>query len=269
MNIFLELLEKGFKGDIAKDEKTLDEFSHDASLFEIKPSLVVFPKDVSDVKLLVKAANEAKKRGENISLTARAAGTDMTGGPLTESVVVSFTKYFNHVKEVGEDLAVTEPGVYYRDFEKKTLRHDLLMPSYPASKELCAIGGMIANNAGGEKSLSYGKTEKFIQSINVVLSDGNEYIFKALSISELEEKKKEDSFEGEVYRKMYELIENNYDIIKKAKPDVSKNSAGYLLWNVFDRQKGVFDLSKKEIYCNIIYIIKCLLLGLLKIISKK
>ena len=40
------------------------------------------------------------------------------------------------------------------------------------------------------------------------------------------------------------LVENNYDVIKKAKPDVSKNSAGYYLWNVWDKEKGVFDLTK-------------------------
>ena len=55
---------------------------------------------------------------------------------------------------------------------------------------------------------------------------------------------KEEGFEGDLYRKLYALIDGNYDIIKKAKPDVSKNSAGYYLWNVWDKETGVFDLTR-------------------------
>ena len=166
----------------------------------------------------------------------------MTGGPLGESIVVEFTKYFNHIKKIGDNYALTEPGVFYRDFEKETLKHNLLLPSYPASREICAVGGMAANNAGGEKTLAYGKTEKYIEELKVVLSDGNEYQFSPLTKSELEEKIKLQNFEGEIYRKIYKLAEDNYDAIKKAKPEVSKNSAGYLLWDVWDR--NIFDLTK-------------------------
>src|SRR3989344_6322770 len=130
MNDFIQKLKPIFKGDIADDAETLDAYSRDASLFEVKPSLVVFPKDAGDVKNLVKLVNEANRRGARLSLTARSAGTDMTGGPLTESIVVSFTKYFNHIKEIKEisgqknsdiaGYAIVEPGVFYRDFEKET-----------------------------------------------------------------------------------------------------------------------------------------------------
>lgn len=228
------------KGEVLEDEATLKFYSRDASLFEIKPQIVVFPKDVDDIKNLVVFAN--KNLDQKIHLTPRSAGSDMTGGPLGESIVVEFTKYFNHIKKIGDNYALTEPGVFYRDFEKETLKHNLLLPSYPASREICAVGGMAANNAGGEKTLAYGKTEKYIEELKVVLSDGNEYQFSPLTKSELEEKIKLQNFEGEIYRKIYKLAEDNYDAIKKAKPEVSKNSAGYLLWDVWDR--NIFDLTK-------------------------
>ena len=177
-----------------------------------------------------------------MSLTARSAGTDMSGGPLNDSIILDFMKYFNHILEVGEDYAVTEPGVFYRDFEKETLAKGLLLPSYPASRELCAMGGIVANNSGGEKSLSYGKTEKFVEELSVVLSDGNEYVFYALNPEQLEAKKSQQDLEGKIYREMHALIETNYDAIQKAKPNVSKNSAGYYLWNVWNRK--TFNLNK-------------------------
>ena len=232
------------KGEVKSDQETLAAFSKDASLFKIKPQVVVFPKDSQDVQALVKFVAQAKNQGENLSLTARAAGTDMSGGALSESIVVSFMKYFNHIKKIGRDYAVVEPGVYYRDFEKETLKQNLLLPSYPASRELCAIGGIVSNNSGGELNLIYGKTERYVQEIKMVLADGKEYVFKSLSIRQLEQKKNVSGLEGDIYRGMFDLIDQNFDLLQRAKPQVSKNSAGYYLWNVYDKEKGTFDLCK-------------------------
>lgn len=238
-----EELKKILKGEVLSDDSTLNLYSHDASLFEVKPQAVVFPKDASDVKALVKYVGKNKKNNPTLSLTGRSAGTDMSGGSINDSILVAFQKYFNHIS-VNKDIATTEPGVFYRDFEEQTLKHNLIFPSYPASREICAMGGIVNNNSGGEKSLEYGKTEKFVKKIRVVLSDGNEYELKPLSKDELNEKMKQKNFEGEVYTKMYKLITENYDEILQAKPQVSKNSAGYYLWNVWDKEKEIFDLSK-------------------------
>ena len=240
----VEELKKIFKGEILSDSTTLDRFSRDASLLEIRPQVVVFPKDARDIKNLVQFTAHRKKQDENISLTPRLAGTDMSGATLSESIVVEMTKYFNHIKTIGKDFAVTEPGVFYRDFEKETLKRDLLLPTYPASRDLCTVGGMIANNSGGEKTLIYGKTEDYAREIKMVLRDGNEYVFKPLTFAELARKKKQKNLEGEIYRKTHALVEKNYELLRAAKPKVSKNSAGYYLWNVLDKEDGIFDLTK-------------------------
>ncbi|MEK7177149.1 MAG: FAD-binding oxidoreductase [Patescibacteria group bacterium] len=233
------------KGDVADDAETLKKFSHDTSIFEIKPALVVSPKDADDVSALVRFVAETKKGGENISLTARCAGTDMSGGPLTNSIVVSFTKYMNRFLGIEKNEAIVEPGMYYRDFEKETLaKSGSILASYPASRELCALGGMIADNAGGELTLRYGKTDKFVKELDVVLSDGSKATMRALTKSELEKKKAEKSLEGEIYTKMDELLEKNRKAIRAARPNVSKNSAGYALWNVVDEKQNTFDLTK-------------------------
>ena len=239
-----EEIKKIFKGDVDDSAETLEKYSRDASLFKVRPRIVVFPKDTDDVKNLVAYAASARSAGEDISLTARSAGTDMSGGALTESVIVEFTKYFNRLKELGSNYAVVEPGMFYRDFEAETLKKNLLLPSYPASRELCAVGGMVANNSGGEKTLNYGKTENYIEELKMVLKDGNEYAFKKLTFGELEEKKAMNTLEGEIYRKVYDLVSRNYDLLKKAKPKVTKNSSGYYLWNVLDWDKKTFDLTR-------------------------
>jgi FAD/FMN-containing dehydrogenase len=233
-----------FHGDVATDDASLTAASRDYSVFKVRPQVVVFPKDVDDLKNLVKFVAKKKAAGENVSLTGRSAGTDMTGGPLTQSIVVSFTKYFNHIIEIGSNETKVEPGVYFRDLEKELIPKGLLYPPYPASKDLCAIGGMVNNNSGGEKTLAYGKTEDYVRAVKIVMSDGEEHTLWPLSGEVLEAKLAEQSFEGEIFRKLHKLIEDHYGVIKAAKPDVSKNSAGYYLWNVWDRTTGVFDVTK-------------------------
>jgi FAD/FMN-containing dehydrogenase len=238
------LKQKGFKGDIQTDADTLEFYSHDASMFEIKPQLVVAPKDSKDVETIVKTVADAKADNHELSVTARSAGTDMSGGAINDSVIVDFNKYFKAIEEVTETTAHAQPGVFYRDFEKETLKVKRLMPTYPASRDLCTIGGMVNNNSGGEKSLEYGKTEDFVTELRVVFADGIERTVKPLTKQELTTKMMQQDFEGKVYKEIFDLVEKNYDKIKAAKPNVSKNSTGYNLWDVWDRETGIFDLTK-------------------------
>ena len=101
---------------------------------------------------------------------------------------------------------------------------------------------MAANNSGGEKSLRYGKTDRFVTGLKVVLRDGEEYAFGPLTKPELDAKMLLKGLEGDIYRETYRLLEDNYDALQAARPNVSKNSAGYALWNVWDRK--TFDLTK-------------------------
>ena len=240
-NIFTSLK---IKGEIDVSDSALTLYSHDASLFEMRPKVVCFPKDTEDVKTIVRFVNENKTKDPTLSITARSAGTCMSGGAIGSSIILDFTRHMNKIKEVEEGYAIAEPGCFYRDFEKRTLEIHKIMPAFTASKEICAIGGMVANNSGGEKTIKFGKVENYVEGLKVVLSDGNEYETKALTEAELNEKILKGGFEGELYKKLWKLISENGDEIKGAKPDVSKNSAGYYLWNVWDSKKRVFDINK-------------------------
>ncbi len=241
---YFKEIEGLIEGDVDITEKTLETHSVDTSIFKVKPSIVVFPKNENDIVKLVIFARGKRQEGVNLTLTARAAGTCMSGGSLTDSIQLDTSRYMNHIIETGEGYGISEPGVFYRDFEAETMKSGYLMPSYPASRELCAIGGIVNNNSGGEKTLTYGKTEKYVREVRIVLADGSVENFKKLSTLELTEKVKEDSLSGRIHKNLYELISENYEHIMKSKPQVSKNSAGYYLWNVYDRESGIFDIPK-------------------------
>lgn len=249
---------KFFKGDVEDNEETLVKYSHDASLLEVKPKLVLFPHDSEDVKNLVKWVSENKIKYPEISITARCAGTDMSGGAIGESIILDFTRYMNSLiggplplenlsvigkKKVNRDYTANnyplvpsyisvQPGMFYRDFEKITLEKGLILPCYTASKSLNAMGGMFGNNSAGERTLKYGKTEDYILSSKVIFADGNEYEVKPLNKDELDKKMAQGDVEGNVYKNIFDLINKNEEEIKLAKPNVHKNSAGYYLWNV-------------------------------------
>ncbi len=233
------------KGDAVDDAVSIQKYSRDTSIFERAPRVVVFPKDADDVAAVVRFVHEAKEAGEDISLAPRSAGTDMTGGPLTDSISLVFTKYMNGIGPIEGENATAEPGAYYRNFEKLTLRSvGKIVPSYPASRELCAIGGMVSNNSGGELTLRYGKTNDYVRSLDVVLSDGSHATFYPISMNELAIKEKEPTLEGKIYHKVHQLVETHAAEIGAARPNVSKNSAGYALWNILDKKRGIFDLTQ-------------------------
>lgn len=252
MEDIIKQLQKSIKGDVETDQATLEEYSHDTSMFEIVPQVIVFPKDSDDVQKIINIVNQNKKDHPDLAITGRSAGTDMSGGAINESIIMVFERYMNNVGEVktkGKDdaregVVSSQPGAYYRDFEEITLKQDLIMPSYPASRELAAIGGMVSNNCGGEKSLIYGKIENYVPSMKAVLSDGNEYNIKPLKKEELDKKMAKDNFEGRLYKQMFEIVDGNYDQIKAAKPRVTKNATGYKLWDVWDRETGIFDMTQ-------------------------
>ena len=247
----------GFSGDIEMTPETLEHYSRDASMFRVMPQVVVFPKNVEDVKVLVKWARETPSAptspltpllegegNQRVTLTVRSAGTCMSGGAIGESVIVDVTRYLNNIKQVTKEFAIVEPGCYYRDFEKETLKQDVLFPSYTASRELCALGGMYGNNCAGEKTLRYGKFNDYILESKVIFSDGNEYTVTPLNRPQLEEKMRGDSFESQLYKSIWDLIQNNGKEIADAKPIVSKNSAGYAIWNVWNTKTQIFDLNQ-------------------------
>ena len=230
-------------GEVFSDDATLARYSYDASIFVVRPEVVVAPKHVEDIKAIVRYVSEHKATNPKLSVTVRSAGTDMSGGPLGESIILDMLPHFQGVVSIDADKqkAVVLPGTFYRDFEKATLAQGLLLPCYTASRELNTVGGMGGNNSGGEKTLSYGKTEDDVIELKMVLADGEEHTFRAFDRQELEATI-HAAADGGFYGEVLKLVTDNEEEILAAKPAVSKNSAGYALWNIWDR--NYFDLNR-------------------------
>lgn len=247
--------EAGFRGGISSDKKVLEKYSTDESIFSITPQVVIQPKNKIDVETATKVIARETKRFSSLSLTARAAGTGLGGGSLTDSVVIDVCTHLHKIGDIIEKNGTItfscEPGAMWRDVEKKLKRYDAYLPPYTSSKDICSIGGSIANNAAGPDSLRYGHCADWVESLEVVLCDGNSYTIKPLTYKEFRTLAKEKTEHARIAREIFSLIEHNEAEIKKGKPKTTKNTAGYALWYVlregvaaFKKGTGHFDLTR-------------------------
>jgi FAD/FMN-containing dehydrogenase len=249
------LREAGFRGGISTAKELLDTYSTDESIFSIRPQVVLQPKNRHDVEIATTVIAKETKRFTSLSLTPRAAGTGLGGGSLTDSIVIDVCAHLRDISEVVEKkdkiTFTCEPGAMWRDVEKKLKRHGAYLPPYPASKDICSVGGSVANNAAGPDSLRYGHCADWVESLDVVLHDGHTYTIKPLSYRELQLLLKQDHEHARIAKAIFELITKNEKEIKKGQPKTKKNTAGYPLWSVipqgvamFKKGEGTFDLTR-------------------------
>lgn len=250
-----KLREAGFKGGVSSDRKVLEKYSTDESIFHIRPQVVIQPKSVHDVELATRTIAAETKRFTSLSLTPRAAGTGLSGGSLTDSIVIDVAPHLTHIGEVKETkegaTIICQPGAMWRDVEKKLKKVGCYIPSYTSSKDICTIGGSVANNAAGPDSLRYGHCADWVASMDVVLYDGNTYTLKPISYKEFKALSKEKHAYARIAREIFALIEKHESLIENGRPKTAKNSAGYALWDVistnvseFKAGRGTFDLGR-------------------------
>jgi FAD/FMN-containing dehydrogenase len=135
-----------------------------------------------------------------------------------------------------------QPGINYGKLQQALHTHGLFLPPYPASQEYSTVGGAIANNASGEKTIKYGSTREFVSSLRVVLANGEVIETGRLTKKQLNKKMSLPTFEGEIYRTLDALLKENETLVANSYFDISKNSAGYDL-AIIRGQKGSFDLT--------------------------
>ena len=98
MSQIADEIKKLISGDITVENSVLDSYSHDASLFELRPEVIVYPKTDDDVCKVVDYVSKQKKSNPKISITGRGSGTDMSGGAISDSIILDFKKYFTNIE---------------------------------------------------------------------------------------------------------------------------------------------------------------------------
>lgn len=230
-------------GEISTSEQARQYFSTDGSIFRVKPQIVEYPRNETDIVNTVKFLNWQAQESKKVSLTARGKGTDQGGGALGSGVVLVFPAHMKSLVAIGKEHVVVQPGMIYSNLQTALHSHGRFLPPYPASVDFCTVGGAVANNASGEKTLKYGATRNWVRGLKVILSNGDVIQTHRLNKRELKKKKAQPDFEGHIYREVDNILIQNWGLLGKTKPKVSKNSAGYDLWDIRGSD-GSFDLSQ-------------------------
>ena len=236
-------ISENIAGEVYYSASALDYFATDGSILKLRPQAIVYPRKTSDVTRVVKVLADQASKGEVVGLTARGKGTDQSGGALGDGVMMVFPAHMNRMIKLDREEVTVQPGILYSTLQKILHSHGRFLPPYPSSIDFSTIGGAIANNACGEKTIKYGATRNFVKSLQVTLADGQEITTERLSTHQLNRKQGQLDFEGHIYREIDALLTDNAELIESARPKVSKNSAGYALWDI-KGSDGSFDLSQ-------------------------
>lgn len=237
-------LQEHLVGEVMTSADARRYFSTDGSVLTVTPALIVYPRNENDVRKTARFTWQLAERGRVIPITARGAGTDQGGAALGSGIMLAFPAHMHRILELDDKsgVVIVEPGTNYGKLQQTLHTHDRFLPPFPASLEYSTIGGAVANNASGEKSLKYGSTREYVKALRVVLANGEVIETGRLSKRDLNKKLGLATFEGELYRTIDALIDENQELISKIQPGVSKNSAGYDLTSV-KRKDGSIDLT--------------------------
>ena len=244
MSKVADYLREHIVGEVTTSSTARRFFSTDGSVFSVTPQIVVYPRSTDDIRKIARFSWQLAEKGKVVPITARGLGSDQSGGALGDGIMLVFPAHLTKILELDtkKNTAKLQPGINYRNFQDTIKTHNRFLPPYPSSIDYSTIGGAVANNAAGERTIKYGTTRDFITSLQVVLANGELIETGRLTKRELNHKKGLSTFEGEIYRQLDGLINDNWELIQESKKDVSKNSAGYDLIDI-KRKDGSFDLT--------------------------
>lgn len=212
------------------DSLTKTLYATDASVYRKIPSAVAYPKTVDDIKKLIAFADT-----HGIGLIPRTAGTSLAGQVVGDGIVVDVSRHFTRIVDFDQKKkqVTVQPGVIRDELNQFLEPYGLFFGPNTSTANRCMIGGMVGNNSSGTTSIQYGITREKIVSLKTVLADGNEAEFKALTASEFDEKKKLDTLEGSIYRKLYEELSPK-DVQERIlsefpKPEIHRRNTGYAI----------------------------------------
>lgn len=239
-----QYLQEHVIGEVLTSKSARRYFSTDGSVFELEPQIIVYPRNTSDVRKVARFSWQLAERGKALPITARGKGSGQAGEGLGSGVMLVFPAHMNKLLELdtGKGIVRVQPGIIYKNLQNTLHTHGRFLPPYPSSIDFATLGGAVANNSAGEKTIKYGATKNYVKELSVVLANGELINTLRLGKRELNKKMGLTTFEGEIYRQLDALITDNWELIQKIGFNVSKNTAGYNLADV-KRKDGTFDLT--------------------------
>ncbi|SPE56717.1 FAD linked oxidase domain protein (fragment) [Verrucomicrobia bacterium] len=160
---------RGSNCEIAFDNLTRQLYATDASIYQLEPVGVAFPRNVRQAGALIDAAVQT-----GIPVIPRGAGTGLVGGAIGEGLVIDFSRYNRQITDLDLERRTVrvESGVVLDQLNKFLRPHGFCFGPDVATSARATVGGMIANNSSGAHTPVYGTTADHVRELEIVMGDG-------------------------------------------------------------------------------------------------
>lgn len=223
---FYNELKGAMRGEVRTDAINRRVYSVDASIFELEPMAIAIPVDEDDLAVALRAAAD-----HEVPVTARGAATGITGGCLGNGLVIDLSRYFNKIIEVNieKEFVICQPGVVQDRLNEVLASHGYRLGPDTSTGNRATVGGMLANNSAGARSLLYGSMRDHILEATMLLEGATRILCGALTEEEYSSKLALEGREGHIYREVDKIIKGYAKEIDSNTPEIPRHVSGYNL----------------------------------------
>lgn len=247
MNKIAQYLNEHILGEVSSDESVRKRFSRDGSILNITPELIVHPRVTNDIRKVARFTWQLAEKGHVLPITIRGGGSDKTGAAIGKGIIINTLAHLNKTIFISyknkDQFVHVQPGVNFGALNETLKSHGFIIPTYPVTSAYSTIGGSVANNSGGIQSGRYGSTGDWVMRLEVVLANGDLIETSRINRHELSKKKGLQTFEGEIYRKIDGIIEDNQQTISDKIANNNPDNTGYTGIAKVKERNGSFDLT--------------------------
>lgn len=224
MSKIAQYLNEHILGDVTTDAVVRRDFSTDAGMLTARPELVIYPRVTSDIRKIARFAYQLVEKGHMITITSRGGGSNTTGASIGKGIALATTAHMGRIFEFDakQRLIRLQPGVSCSTLNEALKLQGYYLPALSGQTPYSTIAGAVSNGAVGCEGSQSSAIIDSTSELEVVLANGDVIQTRPLSKRELSKKMAQTDFEGEIYRAVETLIEDNQqliDTINTEKPD--------------------------------------------------
>lgn len=219
-------LEKNIEGEVRLDPASRILFSTDASIYQVEPLGVVFPRKKEDLTAILEICSK-----NQIPVLPRGSGSSLAGQTVGEALVIDCSRFLNQIEEINpeERTAWVQPGLVLSTFNQALAKYNLQFGPDPASADRATLGGICGNNSTGAHSILFGMAVDHLRAVDLVLADGSNETFTNLSVEEVTKISQGESLKANIFSAALEIRNHYADAITQKWPKTWRNSSGYPL----------------------------------------
>ena len=239
MNKITKYLNEHILGEVTSNKSVLDYFSRDGSPLKIKPELVVSPRTTNDIRKIARFTWQLAEKNHIMPVTVRGGGSDRTGASIGKGIIINTLAHLNKIIFVSlknkNQFIHVQPGINIGVLNEILKSHGMIIPKTLNLSSYSTVGGAIANNVNS--------IVDSVTRMELVLANGDIIETSRISRHELSKKKGMQTFEGELYRKIDGIIEDNDKYIASATANKKLGNIGYSGISKVKQKDGSFDLT--------------------------